>query len=249
MLSDSQWDKIKTIIEPKPRKRIISLQLIVSGIVYLLNNGCKWESLPPVYGNYKNVWYYYHKWMVFGVLDELLYSLSQQARLQQGRQAEPSMLIVDSQSVKTVAGTSEQKGYDGGKKVTGRKRHVAVDTSGNIMAVGITAANVHDKPGALSIKEDVEDHPKVVKILADGSYKGVPPFTAGGRIQWEIVERKATGGRFKVLPKRWIAERTFAWLSNFRRLSKDYEKTVCMSKAMIIMSAIVITLNKLITYF
>jgi putative transposase len=247
MLSDSQWDKIKTILERKPRKRIVSLQVIVSGIVYLLQNGCKWESLPPVYGNYKNLWYYYHKWMVFGVLDQLLYILSQQARLQQGRQAEPSMVIVDSQSVKTMAGTSEQKGYDGGKKLTGRKRHLAVDTLGNVMAVGITAASVHDKPGALSIKEEVEDHRNVVKVLADGSYKGVPPFTAGGRIEWEIVERKATGGRFKVLPKRWVVERTFAWLSNFRRLSKDYEKTVCMSKAMILMSAIIITLNKLIT--
>lgn len=247
MLSDSQWDKIKPIIEPKPRKRAISLQIIVSGIVYVLNNGCKWESLPPVYGNYKSVWYYYHKWMVYGVLEHLLYNLSQQIRLQQGRKAEPSMVIVDSQSVKTVAGTKEQTGYDGGKKVKGRKRHIAVDTQGNVMAVGVTAANVHDRPGSLSIKEQVEDHEKVKKIVADGSYTGEPMFTAAGRIEWEIVEKKATGGKFKVLPKRWVVERTFAWLSNFRRLSKDYEKTVIMSKAMIIMSAVVITLNKLIT--
>ena len=99
----------------------------------------------------------------------------------------------------------------------------------------------------MSIKEQVEDHSRVKKIIADGSYKGEPMFTAGGRIQWEIVEKKATGGKFKVLPKRWVVERTFAWLGNLRRLSKDYEKTVLMSKAMIIMSAIVITLNKLIT--
>jgi putative transposase len=247
ILPDSQWDEVKTIIEPKERKRKISLQVIVSGIIYLLENGCKWDSLPPVYGSRKLVWYYYNKWMIFGVLEQLLYKLNRKVRLEQGRNAEPTLAIVDSQSTKTTAGTTEEKGYDGGKKVTGRKRHLAVDTQGNVLAAGITAANVHDKAGALSIREEVEDHPNVVKIIADGSYKGVPPFTAQGRIEWEIVEKKATGDRFKVLPKRWVVERTFAWLSNFRRLSKDHEKTVLMSKAMTIMSTIVITLRKLIT--
>lgn len=184
--------------------------MCVSGIIYLLQNGCKWASLPPFYGKAKVVWYYYHKWTVFGILEQLLYGLTQKVRVAQGRQAEASLLIIDSQSVKTVAGTGEEKGYDGGKKVTGRKRHLAVDTGGNIMAVGVTAANVHDKPGALSIKGQIEDHAKVKKLLIDGSYKGIPPFTAGGRIEWEVVEKKATGGRFKVLPKRWVVERTFA---------------------------------------
>lgn len=108
-----------------------------------MNNGCKWESLPPLYGDYKVVWYYYHKWMCFGTLEQLLYKLSIKLRLKQGRNKEPTLLIVDSQSAKTGAGTSEQTGYDGGKKVTGRKRHIATDTQGNVMAVGITAANVH----------------------------------------------------------------------------------------------------------
>lgn len=246
-LPASQWEEIRTIIEPKPRKRKRNLQVIVSGILYLLQNGCKWEGLPPFYGPCKTVWYYFNKWMLFGVLEQALYKLNSKLRVKQGRQAEPTLLIIDSQSVKTVAGTREEKGYDGGKKVTGRKRHIAVDTQGNVMAAGVTSANVHDKPGSMSIKEQVEDHAKVKKLLTDGSYKGVPPFTAQGRIEWEVVERKATGGRFKVLPKRWVVERTFAWLGNFRRLNRDYEKTVCMSKAMIIMSAIFITLNKLIT--
>src|SRR5687768_8883615 len=93
MLSDSQWDEIKTIIEPKPRRRKVRLQVIVSGIVYLLENGCKWEGLPPVYGNCKNVWYYYNKWMVFGVLEQLLDALSQKLRCSQGRQREPTLVI------------------------------------------------------------------------------------------------------------------------------------------------------------
>lgn len=246
MLSDSQWDKVKIIIEPKGRRRKVCLRVIMSGIVYLLSNGCKWRSLPPQYGHYKLVWYYYHKWMRYGVLEQLLYVLSIRLRKAQGLKGEPSLLVVDSQSVKTPAFSGEQTGYDTYKRVKGRKRHLAVDTKGNVMAVGVTAASVHDRPGAQSLRQGVEDLSRVEKIIADGAYRGTPPF-GGQRIQWEIVEKKATGGRFKVLPKRWVVERTFAWLSNFRRLCKDYEKTTLMSKAMILMAAIIITLKKLIT--
>lgn len=248
-LTDSLWEEVRTIIEPKPRKRKLSLQVILSGIIYLLENGCKWEGLPAGYGNYKSVWYYYNKWTVFGVLEKLLYTLNQKLRVEQGREPDPSLVIVDAQSVKTPAFTGEEVGYDAGKKVKGRKRHIAVDIQGNVMAVGVTAASVHDKTGARVLQNDLEDLASVKKVIADGAYQGIPPFDAGGRIQWQIVEKKATGGRFKVLPKRWIVERTFAWLQNFRRLAKDYEKTLHMAKAMILMSAIVITLRKLMTYF
>ncbi len=209
MLTDSQWDEVKAILEPKERKRKNKLQVVVSGIIYLLHNGCRWKGLPPQYGNYKTVWYYYHKWMLFGMLEQLLYILNKKLRVAQGRQQELSLLIIDSQSVKTTAFTKQQTGYDGGKKVKGRKRHLAVDAMGNVMAVGITAASVHDKAGAMILEEDVEDLSGVKKIVVDGAYKGVPPFTTHGRIEWEVVEKKATGGRFKVLPKRWVAERTF----------------------------------------
>lgn len=246
LLTNSQWDEVKTILEPKERRRKNKLQVVVSGIIYLLQNGCKWEGLPPAYGNYKSVWYYYHKWMVFGVLEKLLYTLNEKLRAAQGRETEPSLVIVDSQSVKTPAFSAEDVGYDAGKNVKGRKRHLAVDTEGNVMAAGVTAASVHDKAGAQTLQDDVEDLQRVKKVIADGAYQGVPSFNANGRIQWEIVEKKATGGRFKVLPKRWIVERTFAWLQNFRRLAKDYEKTLHMAKAMILMSAIVITLRKLL---
>lgn len=247
MLPDSHWEEIRTIIEPRQRRRRRPLRLIMSGIIYLLYNGCKWRGLPPQYGDYKLVWYYYNKWMMFGVLEALLYKLNRKLRQNQGRSPSPSLVIIDAQSVKTTAGTSEQKGYDGGKRVTGRKRHLAVDSSGNVMAAGVTAASVHDKPGATSLKEEVEDLGTVKKVLVDGAYKGLPPFTDKGRIEWQLVERKATGGRFKVLPKRWVVERTFAWLQNFRRLAKDYEKTILMAKAMLLMSAVVISLNKLST--
>jgi transposase len=190
--------------------------------------------------------------MWYGVLEQLLYKLTGKVRTRkQHRKAEPTLVIIDSQSVKTTAGTGEETGYDANKKVKGRKRHVAVDTQGNVMAAGVTSALVHDKPGSKSLEQDIEDLGRVKKIVADGAYKGVPPFTANGRIEWKIVEKIKGDEKagFKVLPKRWVVERTLAWLSNFRRLSKDYEKSVLMSKAMILMSAIVITLNKLCTYF
>jgi len=172
MLSDSRWEEIKAIIEPKARKRKVRLQVIVSGIIYLLINGCKWDNLPPCYGHYKLVWYYYNKWMVYGVLEQLLYKLDVKLRTTtQQRKAEPTVVIVDSQSVKTTAGTGESTGYDANKKVKGRKRHIAVDTQGNVVAAGVTAANVHDKPGSKTLQQDIEDLQGVKKIVADGAYR------------------------------------------------------------------------------
>src|SRR3954467_1350707 len=120
MLPDSQWKEIKAIIEPKERKRKVNLQVIVSGIIYLLNNGCKSDSLPPCYGHYKLVWYYYNKWMLYSTLELLLHKLDRELRTtQQHRKAAPSLVMVDSPSVKTTAGTSEQTGYDAEKNVKG----------------------------------------------------------------------------------------------------------------------------------
>jgi transposase len=245
-LPDSLWEKVRTTIEPKPRRRKVSLQTVLSGIIYLLSNGCKWRSLPPQYGDYRLVWYYLNQWAVYGVLDQVLDLLGLALRTKQGRSEEPSLVIVDAQAVKTTAGTGDEVGYDAGKKIKGRKRHLATDTQGNVMAAGVTSAFVHDKTGARVLREDVEDRSRVKKIVADGAYGGEPPFDRAGTIEWQIIERLEKG-KFTPLPIRWIVERTFAWLVHYRRLVRDYEKTVVMSRAMLVMCAIHITLKKLMT--
>ena len=247
LLSDSQWEELSTYIEPKRRKRIYDLKLIVSAIVYVLRTGCQWRMLPSAYGKWQLVYYYFTKWMAYGMLEEALYKRVATLRKKQGRRAEPTAVVIDTQSVKTAAGVSEQSGYDANKKVKGRKRSLATATLGNPLAVGITTAGIHDKKAVLSIKEQVQDYSRIKAAFADGAFKGVPPFDAKGKLKWKVVNKK--GGPFKILPKPWVVERTFSWLSNFRRLSKDYEKLTQSAKASILMAAIAITLNKLTTYF
>jgi transposase len=244
MLSDSRWDEVKPYFDSKNRKRKQSLKVIVSAVIYLLRTGCQWRMLPEdSYGKWELVYYYYRKWIAYAVLEDLLYKLVGKIRKQQGRTAEPSTAVIDTQGIKTPAGVSKAIGYDGGKKVKGRKRSIATDTQGNIIAAGVTKASVHDIKAVCVLKEQVEDYGNITTIFADGAFKGDAPFDRGGKIKWKIVNKKA--GPFKVLPKRWVVERSIAWLTNFRRLSKDYEKNIECSKAMIVMAAITITINKL----
>ena len=247
LLSDSQWDEVSAYFEPKPRKRKVSLQVLVSAVLYVLKTGCQWRLLPVEYGKWPLVYYYFRKWMAYAVLEDMLYKLTGKRREEQGRKAEPSAAVIDTQSVKNAAGVREQTGYDGGKKVKGRKRSLATDTQGNVLAPGVSSAGEHDKQAVESIQEQVEDYRAIKVIFADGAFRGEAPFDNKGKIKWIAVGKKA--GPFKVLPKRWVVERTFGWLSNFRRLAKDYEKRTDCSKAMILLASILITLNKLITYF
>ena len=243
LLSDSQWDEVRQDFETKTRKRKQSLQVTVSAVIYLVKTGCQWRMLPDEYGEWELVYYYYRKWMAYAVLESLLYKLVGIVRNRKGRTKEPSVAVVDTQSVKTAAGVSEETGYDGGKKVKGRKRSIATDTQGNILAIGVTTAGTHDTKAIKVLQYDVEDYGRITTIFADGAFKGEAPFDRNKTIRWKVVNKK--GGPFKVLPKRWVVERSLAWLVNFRRLSKDYEKKIECSKAMLLLAAIVLTLNKL----
>ena len=244
LLSDSRWDEVSAYFESKKRKRKISLPVMVSAVTYVLKTGCQWRLLPIGYGKWQLVYYYFRKWMDYAVLEDMLYKLVGKLRAGRGRKAEPSAAVVDTQSVKNAAGVSEQTGYDAGKNVKGRKRSLATDTQGNVLAAGVSTAGEHDKKAVKSIEEQAEDYKNIEVIFADGAFKGSAPFDRKGKIKWVVVKK---AGPFKVLPRRWVVERTFSWLMNFRRLVKEYEKRTQCAKAMILLASILITVNKLIT--
>jgi putative transposase len=166
MLSDSLWDEVKQDFDNKPRKRKQSLQVIRSAIIYLLRTGCQWRMLPQeIYGKWELAYYYYRKWIENAVLESLLYKLVGKVRKLKGSTKEPAAAVIDTQSVKTAAGVSEATGYDGAKKVKGRKRSIATNTQGNIIAVGVSAADLQDT--------------KAAKVLCSRTWKitiNPPPF-------------------------------------------------------------------------
>ena len=242
LLSDSQWLKIKDHFEDDRRRRH-ELRLVLSGIIYLLQTGCQWRRLPACYGKWQLLYYYFRRWSSYSVLYGLLYELLREVRLAAGRKPEPTAIVVDTQSIKSAAGVSEDTGYDGGKKVKGRKTSLATDTMGNPVAAGVSAASCHDKKCITTLEEQLEDMCCVKKAYVDGSFKGAPAISLSRRIEWEVVKKK--GGPFKVLPKRWVVERTFGWLMNFRRLVRSYEKHTQVAQAMLLLASICILLNKL----
>jgi putative transposase len=245
LLTDTQYLLVRKFFAGYRRKRKASLKIILSAVLYLLKSGCQWRMLPLEYGPWQRIYYYYSKWMRSNVLELLLKTLVRDLRRSEGRSASPSAAVIDTQAVKITAGTSEQVGWDGAKRVKGRKRSLLTDTMGNPLAVGVGAANLHDKKAVLTLKEQAEKQKGLKAIYADSGFSGISPFDRKGKIKWLIVGRR--GGPFKILPKRWVVERTLSWLINFRRLSKDYEKLVQSSKTMILLACIFITLKKLIT--
>lgn len=245
LLTDSQYQILEPIFDPKPRRRKVEIKVVLSGIIYLLRTGCQWRYLPDCYGNWQNAYAYFRSWNDRAMLDSALYNLVSAVRKEAGKAAEPSAVVVDTQSIKAASGVSKAVGYDANKKIKGRKKSLATDTLGNAVAVGIGPASCHDKKCVRTLQQQLEDLCRLDKIYGDGAFKGTPSFELSRRVQWEVVEKK--GGPFKVLPKRWVVERTFAWLMNFRRLVRDYEKLELVSRALIILACIFITLKKLTT--
>lgn len=245
LLTKAQYLMVRKFFAGYNRKRKASFQIILSAVLYLLKSGCQWRMLPTEYGPWQRVYYYYSRWMRSNVLEMILKTLVRQLREQEGRKRGASAGVIDTQAVKITSGTHEEVGWDGAKKVKGRKRSLLTDTLGNPLAVGVSAANLHDKKAVLTLQQQVQKQKSLKAIFADSGFSGDPPFDREGKITWLIVGRQ--GGPFKVLPKRWVVERTLAWLMNFRRLSKDYEKLVQSSKTMILLACIFITLKKLVT--
>ncbi len=211
------------------------LREIVNAILYVNRTGIPWEYLPHDFPPYKTVYDYYAKWEADGTTQQVHDLLRDKTRQAHGRRAEPTAAVIDAQSVKTSANVAEtSQGIDAGKKIKGRKRHLITDTLGLVLAVLITAANVHDTTGGKLLLDDVAaNHPSVSKVWADGGYQN-SIFNHGALfgIDVEVVQRPRAKG-FEPLPKRWVIERTFGWLMQRRRLVRDYEALPQRSRAMI----------------
>ena len=246
-LTDSQWKTILDILKDK-RKRKHTLREIFDALFYLLKTGCQWRMLPLHFPSWKLVYYYFSKWKNDGTIELIHELLRSKTRLKAGKEESPSIGIIDSQSVKTTRIGGLNRGIDGGKKTKGRKRHIIVDTMGLLLAVVVHAANEHDSKAApLVIAELRGRFSRIVKIIADGGYRGVLIENTRKAFGWavEIVLRSDTSTKFEVLPKRWIVERTFAWFESYRRLSKDFEYQTETSQAMIQLAMIKLMLNRI----
>ena len=223
-MTDREWAQISPHLpasKPTGRPRKHSLRQIVNGIFYLLQSGCQWDMLPKDFPPWQTVYRYFRNWRNDGTWTRIHDALYRDIRDLEGREESPSFAIIDSQSVKTGPDAREMVGFDAGKRIKGRKRHIIVDTLGMILAATVHSADVQDRDGLeLACKGLIARFPFIEKLCADGGYQG-PIAQSKSPRSLEIVKRNQTA--FEVLPKRWIVERTLAWLGINRRLSKDFE--------------------------
>ena len=268
-LSGSEWARLKLHLPAskkrgRGRPRIHSLRDILDAIFYVLKSGCPWRLLPRCFPPWKSVYHWFRKWRIDGTFEQLNTALRERLRARLGRNPQPSAGIVDSQSAKTTGVGGEARGYDGGKKVRGRKRHLLVDTEGLVLKATVHSAKVPAQDGIRLLLKGIRERlPRLSKLWVDAGYQGrgkewveqelglsvevvhrTPKPTSekvariwaqqwakeGREIDWQkLLPRRG----FEVLARRWVVERAFAWLSQNRRVSKDYEKLCATGEAFV----------------
>ena len=236
-LTDEEWGTIEPFLPPPARtgrQREVALREVLNAIRYLARTGCGWRMLPKDFPPWQTVYWWFRRFvrqLLFRTIHDIALMMD---REHAGREASPTGGVLDSQSVKAPA--AKERGFDGGKKITGRKRHIAVDTDGRLLMVNLTTADISDSAGAQMILDTIRKRwPWLKHLFADGAYdrKQLMDKAAFLGFVIEVVRRIEGQQGFEVLPRRWVVERTFGWMVRWRRLVRDYEGRIDVSEAMI----------------